>query len=58
MADVWTIKARRGANDAGFAAWPHGRIVVYGSTVEHVWAWLASRGASPQEIRVPKEVAA
>lgn len=58
VAEDWTIKAKRGTRNPGFVAWHHGRIVAYGPTVEHVWVWLVSRGASPQEITVPKEVAA
>ena len=58
MAEVWTIKAKRGSRNPGFVAWHQGHIVAYGPTVEQVWAWLVSRGASPQQITIPQEVAA
>ncbi|MHB1892750.1 MAG: hypothetical protein ACYCTZ_04520 [Candidatus Dormibacteria bacterium] len=58
VAETWTIKAQRGFKNPGFAAWHHGHVVAYGATVEQVWAWLVSRGASPQQIAVPEEVAA
>lgn len=54
MAETWTIKAKAGYRNPGFVAWHHGRVVAYGSSVEHVWAWLVSRGASPDQITVPK----
>ena len=58
MGEVWAIKAQRSSRNPGFAAWHHGHVVAYGATVEQVWAWLVCRGASLEQIAVPKEVAA
>ena len=58
MAEVWTITAKHGSRNPGFAAWHHGHVVAYAPTVEEVWVWLVRRGASPERIVVPQKASA